>query len=92
MSQHSLDFSHFDAESYFVRRLKDHGRTVFAGVSDPGIRRERIRAAILEGGLDVAIIGRRPDQKPETYAAAFQRFYGEPLEPKRKEKSHASSR
>jgi hypothetical protein len=79
MTQHALQFSQFDAEAYFVRRLAEHGRTVFAGISDPDIRRERIRQAILDGKLDCAILGRRPDGKPETYQAAFERHYQQPL-------------
>lgn len=95
MSQYTMDFTHFDAESFIVRRLKDHGREVFTGVSDPATRRERIRAAILEGGLEYAILGRNLAGKPETYAAAFERLYGEPLQhinpPKTRGKSHAQT-
>jgi hypothetical protein len=78
-------FKQFDAESFIVRRLADHGKGVFAGITDPDERRERIRFAIINGGLDVTIIGRKADTKrPETYAEAFERLYGEPLEPKPK--------
>lgn len=78
-------FKQFDAESFIVRRLAEHGKGVFAGVTDPDERRERIRFAIINGGLDVAIIGRKHDtKKPETYAEAFERLYGEPLEPRQR--------
>jgi hypothetical protein len=78
-------FKRFDAEAFIVRRLAEHGKGVFAGITDPDERRERIRFAIIEGGLDCTIIGRKHDsKKPETYAEAFERLYGEPLEPKRK--------
>ena len=76
----AYDFRQFDAEVFFVKRLQDHGRRVHEGITDPEERRERIRYAILEGNLDCAIIGRHPStKKPETYAQAFERFYGEPL-------------
>lgn len=83
MSQAEMRFTskQFDAEMFFVKRLGEHGRTVFAGITDPNERRERIRYAILEGKLDCAILGKNPKGRVETYAEAFERFYGEPLEP-----------
>lgn len=63
-----------------VRRLGDHGRRVEDGVTDVTVRRERIRAAILEGGLGAVVAGRGASGKPETYAQVFVRLYGEPLE------------
>jgi hypothetical protein len=77
-----------------VKRLTEHRRTITAGITDRDERRERIRFAILEGGLEMTIIGRHPTtKKPETYAQAFERYYGEALEPKqRKGKRHAQSR
>jgi hypothetical protein len=82
-------FKHFDGELFFVRRLKDHGRHVFDGITDPEERRERIRFAIIEGALESAIIGKSPAGKTETYAQAFERFYGEPLQPQPKGKRRA---
>lgn len=82
MSQQSIDFKQFDVEMYFARRLADHGKRIFDGLADPAIRKDRIRAAILEARMDCTIIGRTPTGKPETYAASFERFYGEPLHPK----------
>lgn len=82
MSQASLDFKHFDVEMYFARRLGEHGKTIFTGLSDPTITKDRIRQAIIEAGVDCTIIGRAPNGKPETYAQSFERFYGEPLYPK----------
>lgn len=38
-------------------------------------RRERIRKAVLE--LDPAIVWRGPNGKPETYAIAYARIFGE---------------
>jgi len=89
MTQHSLDFKHFDVEMYFARRLGEHGKRVFTGLSDPTITKSRIRQAILDARLDCTIIGRAPNGKPETYAQSFERFYSEPLVPsQRKGKSH----
>lgn len=46
---------------------------LFSGVTNVPIRCERMRQAILERGLEESMIGN------STYAAAFQRLYGEPL-------------
>jgi hypothetical protein len=78
-------FKGLDAELFLERRLHEHGHPIFAGITDPDERRERIRYSIIDAGLDVAIVGRNPStKKPETYAEAFARLYGEPLEPKGK--------
>lgn len=81
MTQHSLDFKTFDVEMYFARRLGEHGKHVFSGLSDPTITKDRIRQAIIDSRLDCTIIGRAPSGKPETYAQSFERFYSEPLVP-----------
>jgi hypothetical protein len=83
MSNRSFDFRQFDTELFFVKRLKDHGRHIHDGITDPEERRERIRFAIIEGGLESTIIGKHAG-KSETYGHAFERYYGEPLEPKPK--------
>lgn len=80
--QQSIDFKHFDVEMYFARRLGEHGKRCFTGISDPTITKDRIRQAIIDSHVDCAIIGRAPNGKPETYAQSFERFYGEPLVPK----------
>lgn len=49
---------------------------LFAGLTTPADRRERLRPLVLE--RDPAICGRSPRGKPETYAEAFARVYGEP--------------
>jgi hypothetical protein len=82
-SDFAFEFKAFDAEEFFVKRLRDHRRTIHAGVTDTVTRKERIRAAILDGHLDCAIIGRHGG-KSETYSQCFARHYGEPLQPKRK--------
>jgi hypothetical protein len=86
MSQASLDFKHFDVEMYFARRLGEHGKSIFTGLSDPTITKARIRQAIIDSRLDCTIIGRAPNGKPETYAQSFERFYNEPLHPKTRRK------
>jgi len=81
-------FQEFDVESWIVRRLDQQTsrngvespyRRIFEGVTDRETRKERIRDAIARAKLDVAIIGKNPSGKPETYAQIFERFYGEPL-------------
>ncbi|MGB6488766.1 MAG: hypothetical protein WBE91_17940 [Steroidobacteraceae bacterium] len=67
-------------ERWLIRRLGDHGRRIEDGVTDVTVRRERIRAAILEGGLGAVVAGRGVSGKPEAYAQVFARLYGEALE------------
>jgi hypothetical protein len=86
MSTYTREFGAFDAESYFVRRLKDLGREIFAGVSDPNIRRERIREAIIAGKLDCTILGCNSVGKSENFQTAFERLYNTPLHVKAKTK------
>jgi hypothetical protein len=92
MSQYAMDFQSFDAETYLVRRLKEHGHAIFTGVSDPEIRRERIRTAILDAGLDCTLVGKNLAGKTETYADLFGRIYAEPLHAKQpKGKRHVEN-
>ena len=65
-------------ELWLAQRLQRHGVAVFAGDTTPAVRRERMRAAILEHCLSAVIAGSR-QRKPETYAQVFERLYGEPL-------------
>jgi hypothetical protein len=51
--------------------------SVFSGVTDVAIRRDRMRAAIIDRGLQGGTIG-----KVDTYAALFERLYGERLIPR----------
>jgi hypothetical protein len=63
----------FDGESELAKRC---GITnLWDGATTSESRRERIRAAVLE--RDPAIVWRGPSNKPETYAEAFARIYGE---------------
>jgi hypothetical protein len=73
------DFRDMDAEMFIAKRLRDHGAKIFDGVTDATERKERIRKAIIDCGLEATIIGRSAAGKTETYSDAFSRFYKEPL-------------
>ena len=82
----------FDLDEYVFAGLKA-GASGFLLKDAPPADLERIRAAILERRLDVAIIGKLASGKPETYQEAFQRFYGEPLiQPRRAQHDHETIR
>jgi hypothetical protein len=85
----AFTFKAFDAEQFFMRRLHDHRCSIFAGTTDSSTRKERIRAAIIDGDLASTIIGKTKAGKAETYSQFFERHYGEPLTPKGKR--HAKS-
>lgn len=68
--------NHDLGEIWLARRLGQFGH-VFAGVTDPALRKQRIREAIREGNHDHNIAGRRADGKIETFAEVFNRLYGE---------------
>lgn len=80
MMQAALDFPvTTQAESYIVKRLRDHGAHIYP-VSDAFPIKERIRRAILDCKLDGVIVGRNSaTKKCETYRQLFERLYGEPL-------------
>ena len=63
----------FDGETELARRCGIEN--IFAGDTTTESRRERVREAVL--GLDPAIAWRGPTGKPETYAEAYARIYGE---------------
>jgi hypothetical protein len=65
-------------EQWLAQRLGEHGAGVFTGLTDRDTRRERFRAAILEHGLEAVVVGRH-EGKPQTYAQAFERLFGEAL-------------
>lgn len=52
---------------------------LFAGVTTPDERRERVRSAIVNDCLSDAIVGRRPGHPCETWTDLFTRVYGQPL-------------
>lgn len=68
-----------DREAWLAKRLGDHGvAEIFAGLTDPAVRRERVREVILARGLECVIVGRH-EGKPCTYAEIFQVIFGVPL-------------
>lgn len=76
----SSQFRQFDAELWLAKRLDEHGVRAFDGRTDTDSRRERFRQAIIANRLSQVIAGRGSDGKSSTYAQAFERLYGEPLE------------
>lgn len=71
----AFELPDLDGELWLQKRLRSHGVDVFAGATDPGIRRDRFRELIKQHGLEQAVCGRK-DGKCLTYAAAWQRLYG----------------
>lgn len=69
-------------EMYMARRLEAYGCDVFAGSSDTDSRKRLFRRVITERGLDQTILGADSSGYSVTYAEAFLRTYGEPLQPR----------
>lgn len=65
-------------ETWIARRLRRPD--LFAGVTTADDRRERVRAAILEGRMSEGIAGRRQGHECETWRQLFQRIYSQPLD------------
>lgn len=87
-SQRSAEFATIDAELWLLGRLQHHIAQIFTGTTDPDIRKERVRRAIILGELDAIILGKRAGGGSENYSQAFERLYGEPLhKPKAKVKA-----
>lgn len=80
------------AERWLADRLWNNGRDVnanlFAGRTTPEIRRDRIRARIIELGWQQRRAGYAGDE-PETFAEVFERLYGVPLLPTNEDKTNA---
>lgn len=73
----------YTAEAYFERRIRAFGGPgfVLGGVTrNSSERKELIRRGILGVRLSEAIMGNF-NGKPETFRQAFERHYGEKLEP-----------
>ena len=69
-------------EAYVVKRLRAKGIHIYP-VSDAFPMKERIRRAIVDSKIEYAILGTNPaTKKTDTFLQAFERLYGEPLEPK----------
>lgn len=66
-----------DAEMWLAQRIRQQIVGIFDGETEPGVRRERARAAIKNNGLETVVAGHK-NGKPETYAEVFSRIYGEP--------------
>jgi hypothetical protein len=64
-------------ETWIARRLQRPD--LFAGVTTPDERRERIRQVIVDGRMAMAIAGKRAGQPAETWREVFERVYGVPL-------------
>ena len=80
-------FQAFDVDAFFVTRLAQHGTSITIGTTDPQIRKDRIRKAILDNKREYTIIGQfAGSKKAETYKQLFERHYGEPLSPTAKPK------
>jgi hypothetical protein len=82
-------FKQFDEEAEIVGRLDQHcvdrpdgpyAPRIFEGETNRAIRKERLRAAILEAKVNSEIFNR---MSRETFAERFERVYSEPLEPKK---------
>lgn len=71
-------------ETWIARRLGEPG--LFAGVTTADERRERVRELIERRQLRLAIAGRNPSGKPETWQALYERVYGRPIEVPRETK------
>lgn len=84
MSRHLGFFEREKREQLVMRRLSERGidtSRVADGDTDFNIRRDRIGELILGSQLADARIGSHKGQ-PETFAAAFSRFYGIELQQK----------
>lgn len=76
-------FAKLDADLFMAHHLFRRGRcaSVLAGVMGVSQRREAIRREILAANLaDEYRFGERNQLSDETFAMAFERLYGEPLE------------
>lgn len=81
-STRPIEFKPLDAELWLVGRLRDHIAQIFTGDTDPAVRKERIRRAIVNAELQSVILGKNAAGKTENYTEAFERLYGEPLKRK----------
>lgn len=73
LTQHRKDA---ESEAWICARL--NLRDLFAGHTSTEIRRDRLKAVLLERGLTESIAGRR-DGKPITWRALFKSLYHDDL-------------
>jgi hypothetical protein len=66
------------ADYWFAARLHAK-RTLFLGLTDSEIRRERIRKEIIARGVADQSAGRNRSGETESFRALFERMYGVPL-------------
>lgn len=67
-------------EAWLAKRVLEQTNVdVYTGITDRDIRRERMRAAILEHGLAAVVLGKGAGGKPESYQQIFERLYSQPL-------------
>lgn len=64
-------------EVWIARRLASP--QLFAGLTTPQDRRQRVRDELVGRGLEDTIAGQRAGETCETWQALFARVYGEPL-------------
>jgi len=71
--------SELQSEAWLAKRLREQrGPDVFEGLTDPYVRREAIRKAIKDMGLELVIVGAK-NGKPVTWTQAFEKLYQEKL-------------
>lgn len=63
-------------EAWICDRLR---KDLFAGLTTPEERRERLRREIVERDMAHAVAGKRKGQTCESWSELFERIYGEPL-------------
>jgi hypothetical protein len=80
---HESEFKQLDNELWFAKKIVEKLTPIFISATDPQIRKERTRRAIIAGELDLVICG-SVDGKSQNFSQAFERLYGEPLQPKPK--------
>lgn len=73
LAQHRKDA---ELEAWIVKTLRL--RDLFAGVTSTEIRRDRLKALLLERGLTHSHAGKRGG-KPVTWSQLFEQLYGEAL-------------
>jgi len=71
--------TNFSDEIWMAGKLKQHGASIFDGLSTIEQRRERVRQLILANQLAGEKCGTR-EGKPVTFREAFEALYSEPLQ------------
>ena len=74
-------FSNFDREIFMARKLSAYGEPVFMGATDTAVRRERMRAIIINNKLEHSPAGKNTRDEWLTYSELFEKVCGELLIP-----------